>query len=69
MPSPYLDYVAGISHVLPTGGSARWRGIITPHAFMKPIGIAEAAGSLQLLEAAKKLAEYEGFLFHRKALQ
>jgi len=69
MPSPYLDYAAGISHVLPTGGSARWRGIITPHTFMKPIGMAEAVGPLQLLDAARKLAEYEGFPYHRKALQ
>jgi histidinol dehydrogenase len=69
MPSPYLDYVAGISHVLPTGGSAKWRGIITPHTFMKPIGIAEAVGPLQLLDVARKLAEYEGFPYHRKALQ
>jgi len=69
MPSPYLDYAAGISHVLPTGGSARWRGIITPHTFMKPIGMAEAVGPLQLLDAARKLAEYEGFPYHRRALQ
>lgn len=69
VPSPYLDYAAGISHVLPTGGSARWRGILTPHTFMKPIGIAEAAGPLQLLDAARKLAEYEGFPHHKRALQ
>lgn len=69
MSSPYLDYAAGISHVLPTGGSARWRGIITPHTFMKPIGMAEAVGPLQLLDAARKLAEYEDFPYHRKALQ
>jgi histidinol dehydrogenase len=68
MPSPYLDYVAGISHVLPTGGSARWRGIVTPLTFMKAVGIAEAVGELALLEAARRLAEYEGFPFHRRAL-
>ncbi|MGB9704124.1 MAG: histidinol dehydrogenase [Pyrobaculum sp.] len=68
MPSPYLDYVAGISHVLPTGGSARWRGIVTPLTFMKAVGIAEAVGELALLEAARKLAEYEGFQLHRRAL-
>ncbi|MEM4438765.1 MAG: histidinol dehydrogenase [Pyrobaculum sp.] len=69
MPSPYLDYVAGISHVLPTGGTARWRGVITPLAFMKPIGIAEAVGELTLREAARKLAEYEGFKYHGEALR
>ncbi|MCC6020805.1 MAG: histidinol dehydrogenase [Thermoproteaceae archaeon] len=69
MPSPYLDYAAGISHVLPTGGSAKWRGIITPSTFMKPIGIAEAVGRLELAREASVLAEYEGFAHHRKALR
>ncbi|MEZ0318472.1 MAG: histidinol dehydrogenase [Pyrobaculum sp.] len=68
MPSPFLDYVAGISHVLPTGGSARWRGIITPITFMKPVGVAEAASPSELAEAARVLARYEGFQYHYKAL-
>ena len=68
MPSPYLDYVAGISHVLPTGGTARWRGIITPLTFMKAVGIAEAVGEIKLAEAARRLAQYEGFQFHYRAL-
>ncbi|MEM3995834.1 MAG: histidinol dehydrogenase [Pyrobaculum sp.] len=67
-PSPYLDYVAGISHVLPTGGSARWRGIITPATFMKPIGVAEAVAPSELREAARVLAKYEGFQRHYNAL-
>ncbi|MFN7105718.1 MAG: histidinol dehydrogenase [Pyrobaculum sp.] len=69
MASPYLDYAAGISHVLPTGGAARWRGILTPMTFMKAIGLAEAVGHLELLQAAKILARYEGFQKHLEALQ
>lgn len=67
--SPYLDYAAGISHVLPTGGSARWRGVLTPATFMKAIGIAEAVGELELLQAAEALAVYEKFQRHYAALQ
>jgi len=65
-PSPYLDYVAGICHVLPTGGTARWRGPVTPLNFLKPIGVAEAVGAvdLALAEAARVLAKYEGFRRH-----
>jgi histidinol dehydrogenase len=35
---------------------------------MKAVGIAEAVGEPALREAAKRLAEYEGFPFHRRAL-
>lgn len=69
MTSPYLDYAAGISHVLPTGGSARWRGALTPVTFMKAVGIAEAVGELELLHAAEALAAYEKFPRHHAALQ
>ncbi|MEM1519549.1 MAG: histidinol dehydrogenase [Pyrobaculum sp.] len=69
IPSPYLDYAGGISHVLPTGGSARWRGALTPYTFMKPVGIVERLGELQLLNQAEKLAEYEGFVKHLEALR
>lgn len=62
-------YIYPGGHVLPTGGTARWRGVITPLAFMKPIGIAEAVGELTLREAARKLAEYEGFKYHGEALR
>ncbi|MEL9991855.1 MAG: histidinol dehydrogenase [Thermoproteus sp.] len=68
-PSPLLDYAAGISHVLPTGGTARWRGIITPMTFMKPIGIAWPLGDTKLKAAALRLAEYEGFRRHADALR
>lgn len=69
LPSPYLDYVAGICHVLPTGGSARWRGALTPHVFMKAIGMAEGEPEERLRRAAAALARYEGFPMHLKAVE
>ena len=68
-PSPLLDYVAGISHVLPTGGSARWRGAVTPLTFMKPVGLAWLLADTRLREYAVRLAEYEGFKRHADALR
>lgn len=68
-PSPLLDYVAGISHVLPTGGSARWRGALTPLAFLKPLGVAQELSRSPLRRYAEALARYEGFKFHEEALR
>ena len=68
-PSPLLDYAAGISHVLPTGGSARWRGPVTPLTFMKPLGAAWLLADTKLREYAVRLAEYEGFKKHAEALR
>lgn len=67
-PSPFLDYAAGISHVLPTSGAARWRGIVTPLDFMKPIGIVENLDK-ELIEASIMLAEIEKFKYHRESLR
>ncbi len=67
-PSPFLDYAAGISHVLPTSGTARWRGIITPLDFMKPIGIVENFDK-ELIKASIMLAEIERFKYHRESLR
>jgi Histidinol dehydrogenase len=61
--------VAGISHVLPTGGSARWRGAVTPLTFMKPVGLAWLLADTRLREYAVRLAEYEGFKRHADALR
>ena len=68
-PSSLVDYVAGPSHVLPTGGSARWRGILTPMDFMKAIAEVDGrSASRELVDAAIKLAAYEGFSLHARAL-
>ncbi len=68
-PSALLDYVAGISHILPTGGAARWRGVITPMDYLKCVGYVREAARSPLREAAKVLAEYEGMDRHRYSLE
>ena len=67
-PSPYLDYVAGPSHVLPTNLSSKWRGLLTPIDFMKPIAIVEGFKK-ELIKLGIKIAEIEGFKYHRESLR
>lgn len=72
MPSAAVDYVAGPSHVLPTGGSARWRGTLTPLDFMKPIATVEATnpqGASILLRQGALLAFREGFRIHGESIE
>ena len=68
-PSALLDYVAGISHILPTGGAARWRGVVTPMDYLKCVGYVREVARSSLREAAKVLAGYEGMHRHRNSLE
>ena len=70
-PSALVDYIAGPSHVLPTGGSARWRGVLTPVDFMKPIAYVESTSKVEargLGELGAILGLKEGFRRHSEAL-
>ncbi|ABW02233.1 histidinol dehydrogenase [Caldivirga maquilingensis] len=70
-PSALVDYAAGPSHVLPTGGSARWRGVLTPMDFMKPIAYVEPTSgdeARRLGELGAVLGLREGFRRHSEAL-
>ncbi|WP_291766515.1 histidinol dehydrogenase [Caldivirga sp. UBA161] len=70
-PSALVDYIAGPSHVLPTGGSARWRGVLTPMDFMKPIAYIEPTSKTEagrLSELGAILGLREGFRRHSEAL-
>lgn len=72
MPVALTDFSAGPSHVLPTSGSARWRGGLTTYDFVKLVAITEVLDSKtvkELVEAAKVIAEVEGFSFHRDSLE
>jgi histidinol dehydrogenase len=65
------DYVAGPSHVLPTGGSARFSSPLGVEDFLKItniIGLDEAAGK-ELWQAAITLAEAEGLEGHAHAIR
>lgn len=68
-PAALLDYAAGPSHVLPTGGSARWRGGLSVYDFLKPVAVASGVGAGELLEAAIVLARAEGFEYHARSLE
>jgi histidinol dehydrogenase len=60
------DYVSGPNHVLPTGGSARFRGGLSVHDFVKLITVQElsAQGLKTIASEIKTLAEAEGLVAH-----
>jgi histidinol dehydrogenase len=65
------DYVAGPSHVLPTGGSARFSSPLGVEDFLKItniISLDEAAGK-ELGQAAITIAEAEGLEGHAQAIK
>jgi histidinol dehydrogenase len=65
------DYVAGPSHVLPTGGSARFSSPLGVEDFLKVtniISLEEAAGK-ELGQAAITIAEAEGLEGHAQAIK
>jgi len=65
------DYIAGPSHVLPTGGSARFSSPLGVEDFLKVtnvIAIDEATGR-ELGQAAMTIAEAEGLKGHAQAIR
>lgn len=65
------DYIAGPSHVLPTGGSARFSSPLSPEDFLKATNIValnEADGKA-LGQAAIDIAEAEGLKGHAQAIK
>ena len=63
------DYIAGPSHVMPTGGTARFNSSLGVHQFLKVtsiIGLDDAAFQA-LGEDAARLAEAEGLEGHARA--
>ncbi len=69
-PSTLANYVAGPSHVLPTGGWARTFSALSVHDFMKRTSVVEVAsgGYGELAKYAGTLATYEGFEAHANAV-
>ncbi|HWK31338.1 MAG TPA: histidinol dehydrogenase [Terriglobales bacterium] len=68
---PLGDYVSGPNHVLPTAGTARFRGGLSAADFVKLISVQKVSRSAyaQLATAAETLAEIEGLAGHQFALQ
>jgi histidinol dehydrogenase len=65
------DYVAGPSHVMPTGGTARFSSGIGVHSFVKytPVLALTPEVSLSLAEDASTIARAEGFTAHAEAAE
>jgi len=66
-PVAVMDYAAGPSHVLPTTGSARWRGGLSVYDFLKPVAVVRGVPR-EAYAAAYRLASYEGFTLHAKSI-
>lgn len=65
------DYFAGPSHVLPTAGSARFAGALTPDDFCKPVHVitVDDEGFATAAPHVVALAEAEGLVAHADAIR
>ena len=65
------DYVAGPSHVMPTGGTARFSSALSVHHFIKtmPVVGLDQAQYRELAQAAAVIARAEGLTGHARALE
>lgn len=70
-PVPMGDYLAGPSHVLPTGGTARFFSPLGVEDFVKRISVIglDAAAMAKLGPSAARLAEMEGLDAHARAVR
>jgi histidinol dehydrogenase len=70
-PVPLGDYVAGPSHVLPTGGTARFFSVVGVEDFVKRMSVVEVTQSgIEVIgPAAIRLAELEGLGAHAEAVR
>jgi len=70
-PVPLGDYSAGTNHVLPTGGNAKKYSGLNLYDFMKIIDVLECneVGLKSLSESASIIAEFEGFIAHKKSIE
>ncbi|MGE0487642.1 MAG: histidinol dehydrogenase [Vulcanimicrobiota bacterium] len=65
---PFGDYLAGPNHTLPTGGTARFSGGLSPLTFLRPQGWMQTIDSPTLLAAdTASFAELEGLRGHARA--
>jgi histidinol dehydrogenase len=65
------DYVAGPSHVMPTGGTARFNSGLGVHSFLKisPLVALDDATSGELAKAASLIARAEGLTAHAESAE
>jgi histidinol dehydrogenase len=65
------DYMAGPSHVMPTGGTARFSSGLGVHSFVKitPVLALTPEASLALAQGASTIARAEGLTAHAEAAE
>ena len=70
-PESLGDYTAGPSHVMPTGGSARFASPLGVHDFLKVTSVVavDEVGLRANGPAAARLARYEGFVAHARSIE
>ena len=70
-PVPIGDYAAGPSHVLPTGGTARFFSVVGVEDFQRRISLIDLseAAFRRIAPAAVRLARLEGLDAHARALE
>ncbi|MBV8269781.1 MAG: histidinol dehydrogenase, partial [Planctomycetaceae bacterium] len=64
------DYAAGLSHVLPTGGTARWASGLCSNDFLRRTSMITVtrAGLAQMAPDIRILADKEGLPAHRHSV-
>lgn len=64
------DYVAGPSHVLPTGGTARWAAGLTANSFLRGSSVISysPAALARVAPHVQRLADKEGLTAHRASV-
>lgn len=64
------DYVAGPSHVLPTGGTARWASGLTANSFLRSGSVVEYNAEALATDAPdlRLIADKEGLTAHRESV-
>jgi histidinol dehydrogenase len=64
------DYVAGPSHVLPTGATARWASGLSANSFLRSNSVIHftAARLAEVAEDVRMLADKEGLTAHRESV-
>jgi len=70
-PEAIGDYVAGPSHTMPTGGSARWSGPLSVHDFLKRIAVVNLPDddTEELARMAAIIARAEGLTGHAHSVE
>ena len=70
-PEAIGDYIAGPSHTMPTGGSARWSGPLGVGDFLKRIAVVNLPDEAteELARAAAVIARAEGLTAHARSVE